>query len=183
MLATSVTSSLTSVLSRSVSSLAKAPVFIDRDVSCIVQGIGRQGTFHAQACEEYGTNIVGGIHPKKAGTEWLEHPVFGNVAEAKAATGCNTSMIFVPPSGAAAAIEEAIDADMELIVCITEGIPMADMARVDKKLKAHPNTRLIGGNCPGVIKPGEVKLGIMPGKLHKPGCVGIVSRSGTLTYE
>jgi succinyl-CoA synthetase alpha subunit len=148
-----------------------------------VQGItGSEGKFHALGCREYGTQVVAGVTPGKGGQEVDGIPVFDSVAEAREATGCNASMIFVPPPFAADAVMEAADAGVELVVCITEGIPVKDMLQVKAFLADRP-TRLIGPNCPGIISPGEAKIGIMPGHIHKPGSVGIISRSGTLTYE
>jgi succinyl-CoA synthetase alpha subunit len=148
-----------------------------------VQGMtGSEGKFHALGCREYGTQVVAGVTPGKGGQEVDGIPVFDSVAEAREATGCNASMIFVPPPFAADAVMEAADAGVELVVCITEGIPVKDMLQVKAFLADRP-TRLIGPNCPGIISPGEAKIGIMPGHIHKPGSVGIISRSGTLTYE
>jgi succinyl-CoA synthetase alpha subunit len=158
-------------------------VWVNKDTRLVVQGItGKEGAYHAVACREYGTQVVAGVTPGKGGETVEGIPVFDSVEEARAATGANASMIFVPPAFAADAILEAAAAEIELVVCITEGIPVADMLKAKAFLRDHP-TRLIGPNCPGVISPGLAKIGIMPGHIHKQGSVGVVSRSGTLTYE
>jgi succinyl-CoA synthetase alpha subunit len=158
-------------------------VLVDTNTRLIVQGItGREGTFHAKGCAEYGTKVVGGVTPGKGGTIHEGWPVFDTVHQAVEKTGANVTVIFVPPPFAADAILEANDAGLPLIICITEGIPINDMVKVWSVLK-HSSSRLIGPNCPGVISPGKAKVGIMPGRIHKEGSIGIVSRSGTLTYE
>ena len=163
-------------------------IWVGKHTRLLVQGLtGREGTFHALACRDYGTQVVAGVTPGKGGTVHEGIPVFNTVSEAVAATGANASMIFVPPPFAADAIVEAADAGVAVIACITEGVPTNDMVRVKAFLAevnaAGSTVRLIGPNCPGIITPGECKIGIMPGRIHKPGTIGVVSRSGTLTYE
>jgi succinyl-CoA synthetase alpha subunit len=159
-------------------------ILVDKNTRLLVQGItGKAGGFHAKQCREYGTNVVAGVTPGRGGETWeSDVPVFNTCTEAREKTGCNATMIFVPAPGAADAILEAADAGIELIVCITEGIPVLDMMRAKVGLR-DKKVRLIGPNCPGIITPGECKIGIMPGYIHKPGKVGVLSRSGTLTYE
>jgi len=158
-------------------------IWVDEDTRLVVQGItGKEGEFHAIGCRDYGTNVVAGVTPGKGGQSVDGIPVFDSVAEAREQTGCNASAVFVPPPFAADAIMEAAEAGVELVVCISEGVPVADMLMVKSFLRDHP-TRLVGPNCPGVITPGVAKIGIMPGHIHQPGSVGVVSRSGTLTYE
>ncbi len=158
-------------------------ILINKDSKIVVQGItGRSGLFHTQQCRDYGSHIVAGVTPGRGGIHIEGIPVFNTVAEAVHYTGANVSMIFVPPSGAADAILEACSAGLDLAVCITEGIPVRDMV-LARRIQKESKTRLVGPNCPGVITPGECKVGIMPGYIHKPGDIGIVSRSGTLTYE
>ncbi len=158
-------------------------IWVNSDTKVVVQGLtGKEGRFHAEKCREYGTKVVAGVTPGKAGQEVDGVPVFNTVFDAVEATGANASLIFVPPPFAADAILEAADAGVEVVICITEGIPARDMIRVQRILQGLP-TRLVGGNCPGIITPGECKLGIMPGHISIPGPIGVVSRSGTLTYE
>jgi succinyl-CoA synthetase alpha subunit len=157
-------------------------ILVDENTRIIVQGFGRAGQFHAQQCMDYGSKVVGAVHPGKGGTEQLGVPVFNTVREAVEKVQPNASIVFVPAPGAADAVMEAADSGLGLVVCITEGIPALDLVKIVHYLKGK-NTRMIGPNCPGIISPGKCKLGIMPGYIHKPGHVGVVSRSGTLTYE
>jgi len=158
-------------------------ILVNENTKLIVQGLtGREGTFHAKACAEYGTKVVGGVTPGKGGTTHEGWPIFNTVQEAREKTGANVTVIFVPPPFAGDAIMEAVDAEMPLVICITEGVPTRDMVSAWRYMQGR-KTRLIGPNCPGIISPGKCKVGIMPGRIHKEGKVGIVSRSGTLTYE
>src|ERR1700724_3501442 len=158
-------------------------ILVNKNTRVLTQGItGSTGQFHTRACKEYGTQVVGGVVPGKGGTDFEGIPIFDTVEQARKATGANATVIYVPPPFAADAILEAADAGVELVICITEGIPVLDMVKVKHYLKGG-KSRLIGPNCPGVITPGECKIGIMPGYIHKPGRVGVISRSGTLTYE
>ncbi len=158
-------------------------ILVDKNTRGLVQGMGKTGLFHAQQCRDYGTTIVGGISPGKGGTVKEGFPQFNSVHEAVRKTGCNASVVFVPPAGAADAIMEAADAGLAVVIAVTEGVPVLDMARAIRFLRERPGCRLVGPNCPGVITPGQCKIGIMPGYIHQPGPVGVISRSGTLTYE
>jgi succinyl-CoA synthetase alpha subunit len=158
-------------------------ILVDKNTRVLTQGItGATGQLHTRACKEYGTKMVGGVVPGKGGTDFEGIPIFDTVEQARKATGCNATVIYVPPAFAADAMLEAVAAGIELVICITEGVPVLDMVKV-KAYMAGTRSRLIGPNCPGIITPGECKIGIMPGYIHKPGDVGVVSRSGTLTYE
>ncbi|MEM7260608.1 MAG: CoA-binding protein, partial [Planctomycetota bacterium] len=158
-------------------------ILVDKNTKLIVQGFtGKTGTFHSEQCIDYGTNIVGGVTPGRGGSEHLGRPVFNTVTEAVEETGANASVLYVPPPFAGDSVIEAAEAGVPVIICITEGIPALDMARAKQAVRAN-GARLVGPNCPGVITPGECKIGIMPGFIHDPGKIGVVSRSGTLTYE
>ena len=158
-------------------------ILVDKNTRVLTQGItGATGQLHTRACREYGTKMVGGVVPGKGGTDFEGIPIFDTVEQARKATGCNATVIYVPPAFAADAMLEAVAAGIELVICITEGVPVLDMVKV-KAYMAGTKSRLIGPNCPGIITPGECKIGIMPGYIHKPGDIGVVSRSGTLTYE
>src|SRR5699024_8392170 len=163
-------------------------ILINKDIKVITQGItGKTGQFHTRACIEYANGqsaFVAGVHPKRAGEDFEGIPIYGTVKDAKQATGATVSVIYVPPAGAADAIWEAVEADLDLVICITEGIPVRDMLSLRHKMKAgNKKTLLLGPNCPGIITPDELKIGIMPGHIHRKGRIGVVSRSGTLTYE
>lgn len=158
-------------------------ILVNKNTKVVTQGItGKSGSFHTRMCKEYGTSMIAGVAPGKGGQEFEGIPLFNSVGDAKSKTGANVSVIYVPPPFAADAIMEAVDADLDLAICITEGIPVLDMLKVQQFMRGK-RTRLVGPNCPGVITPGEAKIGIMPGHIHKPGRIGVVSRSGTLTYE
>jgi len=178
-------SSLVNVMKRTAYTQETRPhVFINEHTKVLVQGMtGKHGTFHSEQSIAYGTKVAGGVNRRKAGSTHLGVPVFGSVAEGIAATGAEASVIYVPPPFAADAILEAVEAEIDLVVCITEGIPAMDMIKVKSIMNAGCKTRLLGPNCPGIIKPGECKIGIMPGHIHQKGKIGVVSRSGTLTYE